>query len=324
MVAVIEPEQLPAVERVLEKWELHHAVIGSVTDTGQLRCFFHGDLEGAIPAAFLTDECPRYEVDQVPHDRAWAGPFPAANYESKEWIYEQYDQLVQSRTVRRPGFDAGVLRLPPGHRGLAVALGGPPLGETDPFAAGAAAVLGAARNVACAGGEPLALTDCLNFGNPEKPEIGWELAEAIDGIAAAAEALGIPVVSGNVSLYNETGGHAIPPTPVVGCVGLVADVRQAPDRWRRGNSVLVAEAGETVDEQAALIAFLWRVAPLLTLAHDVGNGGLERALVEAADWSGLASSGAGEAPRGSVVLACEPRDVERLDRPGLRLLGSVA
>ena len=127
------------------------------------------------------------------------------NDEPKTWVFEQYDQLVGSRTVRRPGLDAAVLRVD-GTRGIAVSLDGPPLGERDPFAAGYRAVFGAALNVACAGGEPLALTDCLNFGNPEKPGIAWELGRAIDGIAQAADALGIPVVSGNVSLYNETGG----------------------------------------------------------------------------------------------------------------------
>ena len=120
-------------------------------------------------------------------------------------------------------------------RGIAVSLDGPRLGERDPFAAGYDAVFGAALNVACAGGEPLALTDCLNFGSPEKPEIAWELEQAIEGIAQAADELGIPVVSGNVSLYNETGGRSIPPTPVVGCVGLVRDVtaRAGPLAGRR-------------------------------------------------------------------------------------------
>src|SRR5262249_24400809 len=125
----------------------------------------------------------------------------------------------------RPGLDAAVLRLRPSMRGLAVSLDGPGrVAGLGPRTGGALAVLEAARNVACAGGEPLGLTDCLNFGNPEKPEIAWELTEAIEGMALAAEALGIPVVSGNVSLYNETNGRAIRPTPVVGCVGLVADV----------------------------------------------------------------------------------------------------
>src|SRR6266545_6896470 len=150
-------------------------------------------------------------------------------------------------------------------RGLAVSLQG---GSTDtgPFDIGATAVFGAARNVACAGGEPIGFTDCLNFGNPEKPEIAWELAEAIDGIAAAAEALDVPVVSGNVSLYNETDGRAIPPTPVVGCVGLVPDVRTIPDRWREGDVVLLAWADPEfdADAEAALVEFLWRSTPFLS------------------------------------------------------------
>ena len=232
MVAVVRPERLAEVAAVLARWELHHAPIGAVTDTEELRAFWDDEPVGEIPATFLTDECPRYEVDRLEAARPHAAVDPV-NFEPKEWIYEQYDQLVGSRTVRRPGLGAAVLHLRPSYRGLAVSLDGPPLGERDPRAAGAQAVLDAARNVACAGGEPLALTDCLNFGNPEKPEIGWELAEAIEGIAEAAEALGIPVVSGNVSLYNETDGRAIPPTPVVGCVGLVP-------RRARGASRLAA------------------------------------------------------------------------------------
>ncbi len=146
----------------------------------------------------------------------------------------RYDQLVQSRTVRRPGLDAAVLRLRPSYRGLALTLDGTGrLGSLDPFVGGAAAILEAARNVACAGGEPLGFTDCLNFGNPEKPEVGWELSESIEGMAQACEALGLPIVSGNVSLYNDTDGRSIPPTPVVGCVGLVPDVRRSRTGGRR-------------------------------------------------------------------------------------------
>jgi phosphoribosylformylglycinamidine synthase II len=326
MVAVVEPARLAEVEAVLDKWELHHAVIGSVTDTGELRCFFGGDLEGAIPASLLTDECPRYEVEQEPRPPRNRAPVAAANRESKAWIYEQYDQLVQSRTVRRPGLDAAVLRLVPSYRGLAVSLDGPPVGELGAFAAGAKAVLGAARNVACAGGEPLALTDCLNFGNPEKPEIGWELAQAIEGIAQAAEALGIPVVSGNVSLYNETDGRAIPPTPVVGCVGFVDDVREIPSRWRSGDSILLAEAGESLAEEAALIEFLWRSAPILSLAHDLSDGGLERALAEAAAWSGTeAKVELSARPAGAAaVLAVSPDQVPGLGWERLVQIGEVA
>jgi phosphoribosylformylglycinamidine (FGAM) synthase-like enzyme len=175
-------------------------------------------------------------------------------------------------------------------------------------------VLDAARNVACAGGEPLALTDCLNFGNPEKPEIGWELAEAIDGLAEAAEALGIPVVSGNVSLYNETDGRAIPPTPVVGCVGLVPDVRAVPSGWLPGDRVWLLE-GDDVE----LIGWLWRNAPRFSLAHDVSDGGLRQALFEASMFSGHDFEATGEAPDGSIVLAGpEP------GWPNTRELGTVA
>jgi phosphoribosylformylglycinamidine (FGAM) synthase-like enzyme len=139
-----------------------------------------------------------------------------------------------------------------------------------------------ALNVACAGGEPLALTDCLNFGNPERAEIGWELAQAIAGIADAADELGIPVVSGNVSLYNETGGRPIPPTPVVGCVGLVRDVTRVPGGWRRGDRVYLVRG-----EGADLVRFAWQVAPRVSLLHDVSHGGVGLALREAASWSGV-------------------------------------
>ncbi|HSS80266.1 MAG TPA: phosphoribosylformylglycinamidine synthase subunit PurL [Gaiellaceae bacterium] len=313
MVAVVRPERLAEVEAVLARWELHQAAIGKVTSTGELRAFWDDELVGEIPAALLTDECPRYEVDRLEAARPRAEVDPV-NLEPKDWIYRQYDQLVLSRTVRRPGLDAAVLQLRPSWRGLAVSLDGPPPGCRDPREAGRAAVLGAARNVACAGGEPLALTDCLNFGNPEKPEIGWELAEAIEAIAETAEALGVPVVSGNVSLYNETDGRAIPPTPVVGCVGLVPDVREAPRGWRPGDTVWLAEGDEV-----ELIGWLWRNASRLSLAHDVGAGGLAHALAEASAFSGHVFCAEAEAPYGSVILAGEQPDWARV-----RELGTVA
>jgi len=251
-----------------------------VTETGELRAFSAGELQGSIPARLLTDECPRYEVEQKHVERPRRTPDPA-NLGSKERVYERYDQLVGSRTVRRPGLDAAVIRLS-GMRGLAVSLDGPPPGETDAYEAGRAAVHGAALNVACAGGEPIGLTDCLNFGNPEKPEIGGELARAIEGIATAAEELGIPVVSGNVSLYNETDGRAIPPTPVVGCVGLVRDIQRIPSRWRRGDKVALLRG-----EGADLVRFVWQNGHLFSLAHDVGWGGTAKAIREAAAWSGI-------------------------------------
>jgi phosphoribosylformylglycinamidine synthase len=326
MVAVVRPQMLDAVRRVCAHWELPCTPIGDVTDTGELRAFQSEELVGEIPAHFLTDECPRYELEREPQTLEHVEP-SADNRASKAWIYEQYDQLVGSRTVRRPGLDGAVLRLRPSLRGLAVSLQGPPPAERDPFRAGVLAVLGAARNVACAGGEPLALTDCLNFGNPEKPEIGWELEQAIDGLAAAATALGIPVVSGNVSLYNDTDGRSIPPTPVVGCVGLVPDVRFVPDRWQPGDVVLVATAPGELDlaAEAALVRYVWKAAPVLTLAHDVSDGGLELALLEAAEHSGVAAQVdlPEPAPGGQVLLACSPENVDRLGHKGLQPIGTV-
>ncbi|TML88421.1 MAG: phosphoribosylformylglycinamidine synthase II [Actinobacteria bacterium] len=286
MVAVVRPQMLEAVRGVCARWELDCTPIGDVSDTGELRAFYDDDLVGTIPASLLT-----------------------------------------SRTVRRPGLDAAVLRLRPSLRGLAVSLQGPPPGERDPFRAGVLAVLGAARNVACAGGEPLALTDCLNFGNPEKPAIAWELEQAIEGISRAADALGVPVVSGNVSLYNDTDGRSIPPTPVVGCVGLVPDVRFLPGAWGSGDIVLVATAPGELDlaAEAALVRFVWKAAPVLTLAHDVSDGGLTEALHEAEAYSGLRADVElpKAAPGGQVLLACAPDDVERLGAKGLRRIGVV-
>ncbi|HVS85280.1 MAG TPA: AIR synthase-related protein, partial [Gaiellaceae bacterium] len=326
MVAVVRPQMFEAVHEVCRRWELPCTTIGTVTDSGELRVFWNDAMVGSIPARLLTDECPRYEVEQRAEPRE-PRSVPRPEFTVGE-VLEQYDQLVGSRTVRRPGLDASVLRLRPSLRGLAISLQGPDPGETDGFRAGVQAVLGAARNVACAGGEPLGLTDCLNFGNPEKPEIAWELAQAIEGISQAADALGIPVVSGNVSLYNDTNGRSIPPTPVVGCVGLVADVRSVPGRWRRGDAVLLAEAPEeSLAAEAALIRFLWKAAPLLTLCHDVGSAGLEAALAEAAAWSGgLAADVTLPSNRllqGAAVLACAPEDVSRLGARGFTQIGEV-
>ena len=326
MVAVVRPQMLDAVREVCGRWELPCTVVGEVTGDGVLRAFQDGDVVGEIAARFLTDECPRYVVEGRPRVTAEPAERPR-RYESKRWIYEQYDHLVGSRTVRRPGLDAAVLRLAPSLRGLAVSLQGGDF-SSGPFAAGATAVFGAARNVACAGGRPIGFTDCLNFGNPEKPEIAWELAEAVDGIAAAARAIGAPVVSGNVSLYNETDGRAIPPTPVVGCVGLVPDVRRVPRSWRAGDAVVLASvrAGALdVAAEAALVAFLWKVAPLVSFVHDVGGAGLEAALDEAAEWTGRRAEVAlPQEPLGSAaILACAPGDVDALGSRGLQTIGEV-
>ena len=369
MVAVVAPERLAAVEAVCARWELHCAEIGVVTDSGLLRAFHDDEEVGAVPVVHLTEEAPRYRVRPVP--RALADPIEhppipvepeellellgSPNVRSRRPVFERYDHLVGSRTVRRPGLDAAVLRLRPSLRGIAVSLDGPgSAAGLDPRAAGARVVFEAARNVACASGRPLAVTDCLNFGSPEKPEIAWELAEAIEGMARACEVLGVPVVSGNVSLYNETDGRAIPPTPVVGCVGLVGDVRRVPGAWREGDVVLVAGGdGVSLDgseyqarflggpagrppppdyaAEAALVHFLWRAAPGLAAAHDISDGGLAVALAELAVHAGLGAeldlpADAGEwfgEGAGRAVLACAPERAEALEGAKLRRIGVV-
>ena len=175
----------------------------------------------------------------------------------------------------------------------------------------------------------MGLTDCLNFGNPEKPAIAHELAQAIEGIAQAAEALGVPVVSGNVSLYNDADGFSIPPTPVVGCVGLVRDVRKVPARWQSGDVVLLAASPDgSLAAEAALIRFLWRAGPHLSLSHDVGSGGIDAALAEAAAWSGgleaeVEIPSSYDARRGAAILACRPARVSRLGSRGFVEIGRV-
>jgi phosphoribosylformylglycinamidine synthase subunit PurL len=369
MAAIVSPDRLSDVLGICRKWELNAAEVGEVTDSGLLRIFADDEVVGEIPVELLTKEAPRYPVQTRPRSLAPPivhGPInadpqellnllAAPNVRSREPIYRQYDHLVGSRTIRRPGLDAAVLRLRPSLRGLAVSLDGAGrLATLDPRAGGALAVFETARNVACVGGRPLAVTDCLNFGNPEKAQVAWELTESIEGMALACEALGIPVVSGNVSLYNETDGRAIWPTPVVGCVGLVADVRLIPATWREGDEVYSVGAPELsldgseyqalflggpagrppmpeLAAEAALVRFLWRASPLLTCAHDSAEGGLAVALVEAALAAGVgaqieleddAVAWFGEGG-GQVVVSLSDEDVSVLEGMPHRRLGIV-
>ena len=370
MVAVISPEKTNEVEAICTKWELTYSVLGEVTESGLLRCFFEGEEVGSIPADHLVD-APRYDVQRQPRtlpmvlEKVVPSEATSAdlvqllgsqNIASRNWVYEQYDHLVQSRTVRRPGLDGAVLALPNGS-GVVVSLDGSGrMAHLDPRTGGSLAVFEAARNVACAGGQPVAMTNCLNFGNPEKGEIGWELSEAIEGMALACEALGTPVVSGNVSLYNETDGEAIYPTPTVGCVGLVADVSTVPGCWQEGDSILVLgnspkqidgseyeaiclnRTGVSIEQlvladEAELVKSLWQLAPHVSLLHDVSEGGLAVALAECSLWSGIgaeldlswdAATLFGEGV-GQAVVACRSDVIQRIRDTGipLREVGKV-
>ncbi len=328
------------VRRICEKWDLDVAVVGVVTGSGRWRILSGDTVVADLPVAPLTESAPRYERPFSPHPALPALhafdplqlPEPAdlaavlltlvgdPTIASKEWVYRQYDHMVRLVGAVRPGGDAAVVRLAlsePAHarKGLAFSLGvNSRWCFLDPRLGAMHAVAECARNIACVGGEPLAITDCLNFGNPEKPEIMWQLVEAIEGLAEACRALGTPVVSGNVSLYNETEGKGILPTPMVGMVGLVEPVerscgsafRQAGDVVALVGAVLrerVGPAGEMggsaylsavhgveagrppaldLDREKAVQATVRRAVKegVLSSAHDCSDGGLAVALAE--------------------------------------------
>lgn len=247
MLLVLEEKNEVAVRQIFEKWGLDATVIGRVTGDGVFRVWDGSELAAEIPVRALTEDAPVYYREaQVPEyfekKKNWPVdvlPVPddfnevlkrllaAPNIASKEWVYRQYDHMVMVNTVIRPGADAAVLRVKGTKKGIALTTdGNSRYCYLDPYRGGMIAVAEAARNLSCVGAEPLGITDCLNFGNPEKPEIFWQFREAVRGMSDACRVLKIPVVSGNVSFYNETQGDAVYPTPVVGMVGLLPDVER--------------------------------------------------------------------------------------------------
>jgi phosphoribosylformylglycinamidine synthase len=262
MLCVVEPSRLDEVLAVCEKWEVGGTAIGTVTDTRALRVFDGDELVGDMPVPALVDDCPLYDLEpERPAEPLYPAPpcvlapdvrdpreillalLRSPNIASRRPLFQQYDSIVQSRTVRRPEqADAAVLALGVGESDSAIAISIDGSGRRvacDPYTGAVEAVLECAANLACAGAAPLGLTNCLNFGNPEKPHIAWQLTEAIRGLADACRALDVPVVGGNVSLYNESGDGPIYPTPVVGMVG------ELPDAARAGRSGF-ARAGDVV------------------------------------------------------------------------------
>ncbi|MGH2906223.1 MAG: phosphoribosylformylglycinamidine synthase subunit PurL [Solirubrobacterales bacterium] len=258
MLCVVEPSQLDAVLAVCEKWDLHHAVIGEVTDSRHMEIYAGDEQVGDIPVPALVDDCPTYtlapekpaaQIYPAPQvtgpvadaaRAAWEDPtgtlralLASDNIASRRSYFEQYDPVVGSRTVKRPEqAEAAVLHLwkqdeaghPKPGPSIAVSIDGSGRKvAADPYRGTIGVVLECAANIACVGGEPLGITNCLNFGNPEKPEIAWQLTEAVKGMADACRALNLPVVGGNVSLYNQSGDGPIYPTPVVGIVGGLPD-----------------------------------------------------------------------------------------------------
>ena len=358
MLCVVEPRRLDDVLALCAKWEVRATPIGEVTDTRRLRIFAGDELVGDMPVEALVDDCPLYDLEPEPPSSPVYAPPPrllpadasprdtllallgSSNVASKRWAFEQYDAIVGSRTVRRPeAADAAVLTLAPdgGGRALAVSIDGNGRRVAcDPYAGAVEAVLECASNLACVGAEPLGLTNCLNFGNPEKPHIAWQLTQAVKGLADACEGLGVPVVGGNVSLYNEGGEGPIYPTPVVGMVGELPDPERAgglafreeghqiallgPFAPSLAGSELEKLGGQLADGlpradltlHAAHLALVREAVRggAVGSAHDVSEGGVACALAECCiagrigarvDLAPLLSR-VGEAPRPEVAL----------------------
>jgi phosphoribosylformylglycinamidine synthase II len=317
-----------AVRAIFERWDLQAVVIGRLTDDGVWRARWHGEDVCAIPAAILTDAAPVYRrpaeeparLDELQaldlgalreptnYTQALQTLLESPNLCSREWVYRQYDQFVGAGSVVRPGGDAGVIRVEGTRRGLALAVDcNSRYTRLDPYLGSMIAVVEAARNCVAVGAKPIALTDCLNFGNPERPEIMWEFQQAIAGIRDACTALGTPVVSGNVSFYNETEGRNIPPTPTIAMVGLLDDVELYLTPWWKAEGDAIVLLGRTREELGgseylAVLHGQTRGTPpwidleaekrlhrlvlaaaqerLLRSAHDVAEGGLAVALAE--------------------------------------------
>jgi phosphoribosylformylglycinamidine synthase II len=317
------------VERIFEKWDLHAAHIGDVTDDGLMRVTDHGKVVAEIPNSALVDAAPLYnrptsrpaylddvqrlDVDSlpaIPPQDALRALLGSPTIASKRWVYRQYDHMVRTNTIVLAGMGAAVVRVKGTARALAMSVdGNGRYCYLDPRRGAMLAVAEAARNVACAGATPIGATNCLNFGNPERPEIMWQLVEAIEGIADACRALDVPITGGNVSLYNETHGEAIYPTPILGVVGVLDDASKVVARAFRSEGEEIVLLGESLDElggseylktlhkivkgtpprldldrERRLIDLLGRAvgAGLLRSAHDCSDGGLAVTLSECA------------------------------------------
>jgi phosphoribosylformylglycinamidine synthase len=301
MLLVIRPERSEAARAIIEKWDLDYAIIGKITDTGRIIITHKGVVEADIPLAPLSDAAPLYRrpIVETPKPEALGSTEDPIGLEagllkllacpdiaSRRWIWDQYDSTVGGQTVKRPGAaDAAIVRLEGTNRALALTTDCTPrYCAADAEAGGAQAVAEAWRNITATGAKPLAVTDNMNFGNPEKPEIMGQFAAAIKGMAAACRALDFPVVSGNVSLYNETEGKSILPTPAIGAVGVIEDAAQAVGIALQAGLqlVLIGETAGQLGQSLWLREVLGLEAgapPVVELAAERKNGDFVRAQI---------------------------------------------
>jgi phosphoribosylformylglycinamidine synthase subunit PurL len=369
MLCVVEPERLDDVLALCARWDVRATEIGEVTDSQHLRVFDGDELVGDMPVGALVDDVPLYDLEpEEPAEPLYPDPPPrlaegaeagetllallsSPNIASKRFVFEQYDSIVGSRTIRRPeSADAAVLVLEPdgGTGALAVSIDGNGRRVAcDPYTGAVEAVLECARNLACVGAEPLGLTNCLNFGNPEKPHIAWQLTRAVEGLRDACLALGVPVVGGNVSLYNEGAEGPIYPTPIVGMVGKLPEAGAVPGTGfaEEGHAIALIGMFEPALEGSELEKLHGRLArslPPLDLAahadalvrvraavrsgaiptaHDVSEGGIACALAECCIAGNLGATVTvdggeaglfGEGP-GGVIVAGPRGAIESLD-----------
>jgi phosphoribosylformylglycinamidine synthase len=283
MLLVVKKGREAEVERIFEKWDLHAVHIGEVTSDGLMRVKERGVTVAELPTKALADEAPMYDRPTREPDwlkdvqsldvaslrpsgdpsSTWLRLLAAPGIASKRWIYRQYDHMVRTNTLVLPGLGAGVVRVKGTKRALAMSVdGNGRYTFLDPFRGAQLAVAEACRNVACAGALPIGATNNLNFGNPEKPEIMWQLVQAVRGIGAACRALDVPITGGNVSLYNETDGKAILPTPVLGVVGVIEDAAHVQARAFPEDGAAIVLLGEGRDELGGS-EYLYQVHGLL-------------------------------------------------------------
>ena len=267
MLIVAKPEKVKEVKDVFAKWDLDAVEIGKVIEGGQLRVGFHGEIVVDIPVSAIVDLCPIYErpyaaaaqprkeinIREIPipedFNKILMNLVASPTIANKEWVFRQYDHMVQANTILLPGADASVLRIKDSKKALAVTLDGNSLyAHLNPRAGGIIAVAEACRNLACVGARPVGVTNCLNFGNPEKPEVMEQFKEMVEGMSEACKAFEIPVTGGNVSFYNVTEGVSIYPTPVLGIVGLIKDINKVvtPGFKEEGDAVVLL--GENKEE----------------------------------------------------------------------------
>ncbi|SLN33016.1 Phosphoribosylformylglycinamidine synthase 2 [Pseudoruegeria aquimaris] len=355
---VLKPEKEAEARAVFEKWDLDFAIVGETIAEDRFLIEHNGEVKADLPLSKLSSTAPEY-------DRPWVPTPPAAplgdvpevnpvdglkalisspNYAGKQWVYEQYDTMVMADTARTPGLGAGIVRVHGSGKALAFTSDVTPrYVKANPTEGGKQAVAEAYRNLTAVGAKPLATTDNLNFGNPEKPEIMGQFVGAIKGIGEACAALDMPIVSGNVSLYNETDGSAILPTPTIGAVGLIADIDEAiTGQVREGHVALVLGATEGHLGQSALLAevfnreegdapavdlakerahgeFIRANAALITACTDLSDGGLALAAFELAEAAGVGVTlDSGDTPflfgedQGRYLIACNFDQAEAL------------